>query len=170
MSRKWERMVEKNRKTVNRQRKKFGQAPITEAGSEQIDRFLGRSWILPLILELFALLFLVLFSGYYKADSTYLFTIICYFLLGVFIFFVRRPVLSVSKSKLATRRLSGDKVVEAHEVDRIELFPKHIVVTLKHKNKKWMFSRTLHMFHIAPMADRLRKFAAQHQIPLHDSK
>lgn len=167
MSRKWERMVERNKKAANLQRRKLGQTPIAEG--DKPDLFLGRSWIVPLILEMFAVFFMILFKNYYTADSSYWFTVICYFLLGVFIFFVRRPVLSVAKSRIATRRITGEKAVNADEIDNIALSPNQIVITLKHKNRKWVFSSSLHLFKIKPMADRLRKFAAVNQVSIQEN-
>lgn len=165
MSRKWERMVQRNTQQVNKQRKKTGQARIGEATKAKGDIFKGRSIILPLFLASVALFFTVV---YYKADqmdTLYWFTVIMYLLLA-FYFFMRKPYLAIQNDTLSTRRLGGDKRVKAADISEITIMKGYCVIALKTRRTKWVFSKTFTRFDTEAMSKRLQEFAAQYNVKI----
>lgn len=174
MSRQWERMVEKNRKTVNKQRIKQGGGKISEVGREPVQIFQGRSWILPMTFVGFGLFSWILItgigSGTYRGDALTHYTYISYICLGLFIYFLRRPTLRVTKTALSSRRFTGDKWVEAKEIEEISIFPGHIFIQFNSKRARWAFSNFLHRFEIEAMAECLREFATHNEIKLKEQR
>ncbi|WNQ09151.1 hypothetical protein MJA45_16020 [Paenibacillus aurantius] len=166
MSRKWERMVEKNRKTANKRRLKQGQERISYSGTEEVEVFRGRSWILPLVLILFAAAYALAFYGYYDQDTSFWITVACYGLLGLFLFAFRRPILRIGRNRISSRRFAGDKWLEPGEIDEIILSPRTAVIQLKEKRVRWIFTRFLHRMPIGDLSARLREYAARHGVKL----
>lgn len=164
MARKWERMVEKNTKTANKQRAKQGKTLISGV-KDAADRFYGRSWLLPLFLICFSIFFMIAFGGIYR-DSMYWLTSISYFLLGVIIFFFRRPNLIVEKNELSSRRFSGQKYVKASDLELITISPGYIIIQLKASRSRWVFSRLIHRMNTELVAIRLKEFAQQNDVAL----
>jgi hypothetical protein len=167
MSRKWERMVLKNSKTVNKQRVKQGKGRIVEAGSEAMEVFRGRNWTMPLLFIGFSIFFLISYGGTNQMDGTTWLTFVLYVLLGLFIFFVRRPVLRVGKTKLSTRRFSGDKTVQASDIGAISISKGYVVIQMKGRGR-WIFSKTNSLFPMNEMSAAVRDFAAHNQIPINE--
>jgi hypothetical protein len=158
MSRKWERMVLKNKKVANKQRTKQGKEVITSVYKEPMERFLGRSWFLPLICIVFSLFFTLTYPANAQ-DATTKFVIIAYFIMGLFIYFVRRPRLSVGKTTLSSRRFSRDVSLEPSEIEGITVQNSYVIIHLKRKKARWMFSRLMHRFDIKSMSAAVKEYA-----------
>ncbi len=165
MSRSWERMVRRNRKQINKRRKKEGKQAI---GNAQVERFRGRSYILPLFLVLMAALFVVV-SRPWEVDQGALFwwTVAAYAALAL-LYFLRRPYLAVGRDWLETRRFTGYKTLKASEIRKIILLPGYVIVESV-KGSRWVFSRAMNLYPIGPMSERLRKFAQDHRIDVDTS-
>jgi hypothetical protein len=158
MSRKWERMVLKNKKVANKQRTKQGKEVISTVYKEPMVRFLGRSWFLPLICIAFSLFFTLTYPANGQ-DATTKFVIIAYFIMGLFIYFVRRPRLSVGKTKLSSRRFSRDVTLEPSEIEGITIQNSYVIIHLKSKKARWVFSRLMHRFDIKGMSTAVKDYA-----------
>jgi hypothetical protein len=166
MARKWERMIEKNRKTINKRNVKTGKPVIAQAGAETMTAYKGRSWMLPLLLVGFAVFYLVAFSNIYHKDTSYWVTAVGYIALGAMLYLSRRPVLRIGKSKLSTRRFSGDRTVGADEIEEILLSPSYVVIQMKEKKTRWIFSRLTQLMPMAALTPAVREFAERNQIEL----
>lgn len=163
MSRKWERMVQKNRKETNRQRQKYGKTQIIDSPQEHMDVFKGRSWFLPALLISCSFFFGVVSAMTAETDTFYYLTVSGYFLLGI-IYFLRRPYIKVGKDKLSTRRLGVERFYAADEVSAISVLPGSVSIQLKGKRTRWVLSRFQNMYDIPAIAARLKKFAEQNGI------
>jgi uncharacterized membrane protein YobD (UPF0266 family) len=168
MSRKWERMVEKNRKVTNKQRLKQGKLLITDVNKEAMQHFLGRSWFLALICIGLSLFFTAAYGSFFKQDAMTKFVTVAYFALGLFIYFVRRPRLSIGKTTLSSRRFSRDVSLSPSQIEDITLQQGNVIIQLKHKKSRWIFSRIMHRFDIKSMSDKIKEYAAVHGITLID--
>lgn len=170
MSRKWERMIEKNQKNVNVARKKQGVATIQDTMKVRDADFVikGRSWMFPSILVLFALMFFFTSPyGEVERNSTFWFTGFSYIGLGILMYLIRRPVIRVSKSYITVRRFSGDKLIEPKDIEEMTLNNGHIIIVLKNK-KKFMYTRFQHRFPMDTLNGKLRDFAVNHKVTLKD--
>src|SRR5690349_3904889 len=121
MSRKWERMVVKNQKVINLQRKKQGKASLSAVNKEEAAHFLGRSWMLALLFVGFSIFYLLASGGNLVKNSTYNFVIISYFCFGLFIYFIRRPSLKIGKTSVSSRRFTGVISVSAPDIESITI-------------------------------------------------
>ncbi|WP_199614719.1 hypothetical protein [Paenibacillus alkalitolerans] len=166
MSRKWERMVQKNKEKINKQREKHGQAPVAGGDGEMTVR--GRSWLLPLALALAGLLFAVTLPPAAGSDSLYQITIILYFVLALFHFLVRRPYLKIGKSQLSWRTYTGEKTLTASEIGTIRMTTGDVVIEGKDGKTRRTFSRRMHLYPMDRLTDAVRQFAAKHQINLQE--
>jgi len=166
MSRKWERMVEKNQKLLNQTRVKHGQSPI---GSKDGDAIKGRSWMFPLALAAAGLLFAFTMPAERSGDSLYVITVILYLLLAVFHYFVRRPYLKVSKNVLTWRTYTGERKAAAGDIASIHVGDNQSFIMLKDGKTKRSFSKVYHLYPMDRINEALTQFAAAHQIPLHRS-
>lgn len=165
MSRSWERMVERNSKQLNKKRKKEGKQAIS-APAQQVDRFQGRSYIVPTLLLLLVILFIIIYQPWSTANNEspglMWVTVGCYALLALF-YYMRKPYLSVAKDYLETRRFSGYRRLKPAEIRKIVLQPGYVVIeTVKGGN--WVFSRLMNRFPIERMGERLQAFASVHHI------
>lgn len=165
MSRRWERMVQRNTKQINKRRKKEGKQMI---GSAQAERFRGRSYLLPLFLVLMAALFVVV-SRPWEVEPGALFwwTVAAYLALALF-YFLRRPYLAVGRDTLETRRFTGYKTLKASQIRKIILLPGYVIVESVN-GSRWVFSRVMNLYPIGPMSERLRKFAQDNRIDVESS-
>src|SRR4051794_18799714 len=109
MSRKWERMVRKNSKSVNKTRQKSGQPKITEMQSDGSVTFKGRSWFLPMLLVATGVFCLISFRNMAGQDNLYWITGASYIFLAILIYVVRRPFIKIGKNALTSRRFGGDR-------------------------------------------------------------
>jgi hypothetical protein len=169
MSRKWERMVLKNKKVANKQRTKQGKDLITVSNKEPVDKFLGRSWFLPLVCIGVSLFFTAAYGSNIMAqDATTKFVTISYLLLGLFIYFVRRPSLSIGKTTLSSRRFSRYVYLAPTDIEEIIVQSGYAIIQLKHKKSRWVFSRLMHRFDIKSMSVKLKEYAHSNGIPFVD--
>lgn len=167
MSRKWERMVRRNRKITNNQRKKFGKQPITEAASSDgAVTFRGRSWFLPLMLVLTGIFCFIAFRGTQQDENLYWITGGSYLFLGLFIFWLRRPYLKIGKDFVSSRRFGGDRTLMFNEISEISLHKDSVTIGAKGKNNRWVFTRLYHRFDVEAMKEGLKEFAETHSIAL----
>jgi hypothetical protein len=94
--------------------------------------------------------------------------IIAYFLMGLFIYFVRRPRLSVGKTTLSSRRFSRDVSLEPTEIEGITVQAGYVIIQLKRKKARWVFSRLMHRFDIPSMSASVKEYALINGIPFID--
>jgi hypothetical protein len=165
MSRKWARMVKKNSDDINVQRKRHGRNLIHESKPD-VDTFKGRSWMLPVIAVGISLFFMISMGEVYDYNGMYWFTVISYFVLGAFFFLLRRPYLKIGKSTLATRRFGGEKTVKAVEVEKIMIQSGYIIIQIKERKMRWVFSRLFQLINIERTAERLKKFAQDNNVQI----
>jgi hypothetical protein len=170
VSRKWERMVEKNRNSLNKVRRKRGQAALSEGitSKEKLTVIKGRSWMLPSVLVLFAGLYFFTTYQVAKMDGAYWFTGLSYIGLAILVYLVRRPVIKISHNYLTVRRFTGEKFIEPKDIEEMDLNTSHIVIQLKDKRKKIIYTKLQHQFPMEELAAKLREFAVQHKISLKD--
>jgi hypothetical protein len=169
MSRKWERMVLKNKKVTNKQRSKQGKELISASNKEPVDKFLGRSWFLPLVCVGVSLFFTAAYGSNFMAqDATTKFVTISYLVLGLFIYFLRRPSLSVGKTTLSSRRFSKYVYLAPADIDEIIIQSGYAIIQLKNKKSRWVFSRLMHRFDIKSMSIKLKEYALNHNVTFTD--
>lgn len=166
MSRKWERMVSKNTKTVNKNRSKQGIAPISSDPDRSVV-FKGRSIMLALFFVLISILLLVTLTKT-DGDKMYWYTTLSYMAVGLFVYFIRRPYLKVSKTSISKRGFARELVLNADKIKEIVYSPGQVVIDLNGKSPRWVYNKSLNRFDVAAMAARLKKFAEQNQIPFVD--
>lgn len=165
MSRSWERMVERNQKKVNKTRLKSGRTVISGNSAESMVRFKGRSWMLPLIMIALGAFYMLPISGLDTGDSAFRLVTIGYIALGIVMFLIRRPFLGIGKTKLVSRRFSGDKTVYVDDINEIVVSPGYVVVQLKEKKRQWVFSKIMNMFDMPAMTKEIKQFAEHNHIP-----
>jgi|HigsolmetaAR203D_1030402.scaffolds.fasta_scaffold00122_61 hypothetical protein len=163
MSRKWERMVQRNADRLNRQRKKRGK-PGIEVGKSNVDVYRGRSVFLPII---FLAVSVFLVSVPSESVTLQWVTAILYFLMALYFFF-KRPYLAVGRSGVAVRRLGREKWVSADQIAEIHAGKGTTLIVLKMRKTRWSFTRWLNGYPTDEMNARLKLFAAQHGIPYHE--
>ncbi|MDQ6418099.1 hypothetical protein RB620_01485 [Paenibacillus sp. LHD-117] len=163
MSRSWERKVRKNMTTINKQRKKQGSGQLV-MNAEKADRFTGRNFVLPVLLILFVIMYLFVMSAdpKFKLDTINWVTIGAYVLLAA-LFFFRRPYLKIGKDYVQSRRLTGDKRLNAADIQGIRVQNGYVTILPK-KGAGWTFSRLLNRFNTADMTDKMKSFAQIHGI------
>ncbi|PZE21834.1 hypothetical protein [Paenibacillus xerothermodurans] len=164
MSRKWERMVQKNTKTINKSRKKHGRPLLSETVSDASVTIKGRSWTLPIFLIAVGIFCFVALRGTQQDATLYWLTGGSYILLGLFIFWVRRPFLQIGKNFLITRRFTGNKRVEAADIQEISIGRDSALISLRGKGGNWVFSRFYHRMDIHALAERLKEFAERNSV------
>jgi hypothetical protein len=161
MSRKWERMVQKNREKANKLRTKGGNKPI--ATPDEADRYTGQSIALPVVLISVSILFMVTYQHLEK-DVFYWITVFGYILLALYFYFLKRPFLKVGRSEISTRRLGREKFVQAADINQIIIQKGYVIITMKGKKSQWIFTRFFNRFPIERMAERLKEFAAENRV------
>jgi hypothetical protein len=165
MSRKWSRMVQKNSQSINAKRTKHGQKPLHL--SESMEEYKGRSMFLPLLFTSIATMFVITYSNpAMEKDGFFWFTMVCYYLMAIYFFFLRRPVLKIGKSEIATRRLGRDKFVKASEIEYIYFDKSYVAIQIRGKRTQWVYSKLINRFNINAMKERLAAFAGQHSIKI----
>jgi hypothetical protein len=158
-------MVERNSKQLNKKRKKEGKSAIASP-AVQVDRYRGRSYIVPVLLLLLILLFVFISEpwseDFQQSAGVFWTTIGCYALLATF-YYLRRPYLTVGKDYLETRRFTGYKRLKPAEIRKLVQQPGYIIVESV-KGGNWVFSRVMNRYPIEEMGQRLQAFAAAHHI------
>jgi hypothetical protein len=164
MSRKFERQVERNAKRVNAQRKRFGQTTISDTAQKKPDhKHQGRSILLPAFLLMVGLTYLISFWNIDRG-GLYWVTVISYVVLALVVFGLRRPFLTIDKNALTTRKFAGFRSVNAEDIEEIEAQDGYIIIVLKSKKPRWVFSRSMNRFDTATMAVKLKEFAKTNQV------
>jgi hypothetical protein len=162
MSGKWGRQLERKAKKINAQRKRLGKRPIYEtAGGEE--RITGRSILWPGFLMIVGLLYMFMFWNDSR-DALYWVTVISYLLLALLVFWLRKPFLAIGKNTLTTRKFAGFRTIRADEIEAILAQPGYVIIALKNKKTRLVFSRLINRFDTDLMAERLRDFAARNQV------
>lgn len=161
-SRKWERMVYRNQKRVNDYRKRAGKTTVSN--SPQYDIYKGRSIFLSFFLISVGILYGIMFYDVQHSRTLYWITVIAYLALGLWFWAIRKPYLKVAKNDLATRKWGREVVVNARNVEFIQVEGGNIIIKLREKNKMWVFSRLINRFQTAEMAERLKEFAIKNQV------
>ncbi|WP_197483457.1 hypothetical protein [Paenibacillus elgii] len=165
MSRKWQRMVRKNTKVTNVQRKKSGKETIAESSaSDNSVTFKGRSWFLPLILVATGIFCFIIFRGQAGQDQMYWFTGASYIFLALLIYWVRRPLLKIGPDSLTSRRFGGDRTMSADMIDEISVTKDSIFITLKPKGARWGYTKFYHQFPVDAAGEKLQEFAQKNQV------
>lgn len=170
MSRKWERMVTKNQRDINKARKKRGQAALPDGtGTKEKEIVIkGRSWMLPSVLVLFAVMYFITTYKVTEMNGAYWFTGLSYIALAILVYLVRRPIIRISRNYLSVRRFTGDKFIEPKDIEELTLNMGHIVIQLKEKRKRFIYTKLQHRFPMEELTNKLREFAVQHKISLKD--
>ncbi|MFD1954784.1 hypothetical protein ACFSL6_11575 [Paenibacillus thailandensis] len=164
MSRSWERKVQKNMSALNKQRKKQGKMHIA-TGAAKVDRYVGRSYLLPLFLLFFIGLYVILSMMTLKEFNTMEWvTVAAYIVLALF-FFLRRPYLAVGKDYVQTRKMSRDRVLRAADIKTITLSQGTIMIEPS-KGANWIFSKWMNRYPTEEIASRMREFANANHIKL----
>ncbi|MGF7047518.1 hypothetical protein J2T13_002023 [Paenibacillus sp. DS2015] len=176
MARSWERMVQKNRKQLNKKRKDQGLSSISSTGSGSKvsgDIFKGRKMLLPFTLVVLSLLYGLL--GVYaeqlvennEQSSVVNWIVIGLYILLAVIIYLRRPYLRVDKDSLYTTRMNRETRIGAVNIAKISLKSGSVVITpLKGKGRNWVFTRLINRYDTEAMGERLEIFAETHKIPL----
>ncbi|NHN30746.1 hypothetical protein [Paenibacillus agricola] len=167
MSRKWERMVKKNTKTINKTRVKQGKETISQATSaDGAITLKGRNWTLSLLLFCVGIFCFITFRGTSQEDNLYWITGGSYILLSIFMYFVRRPHLKIGKDYLGTRRFTGDKRMKAEEIKDIAISKDTVSISFTSNKGKWAFTRFYHRMNIAEISEKLKEFAENNAVTL----
>ncbi|MFD0682465.1 MULTISPECIES: hypothetical protein [unclassified Paenibacillus] len=164
MSRKWERMVQKNTKITNKVRAKQGKPLVSEAVADGTVTIKGRNWLMPLLFVFVGIFCYIAFRNTYQDDNLYWITGGSYILLGIFTFLVRRPFIKIGKNFLGTRRFTGDKRAEPSQIQEIVVSKDAVVISLQGKGGKWVFTRLYHRIDISDASERLKEFAEQNSV------
>ncbi|TXK75167.1 hypothetical protein [Paenibacillus sp. N3.4] len=93
----------------------------------------------------------------------YWYTTGSYLLVGLFIYFIRRPYLKVSKTNLSKRGFAKELILNPDSIKEIIYSSGQVVIEVK-GSSKWVYSKTLQRFDVAALAGRLKKFAEQNQV------
>lgn len=170
MARSWERMVQRNTKQINQQRKKQGKDSIytssTKATAKSIDIFKGRNIIFPVVLMLLGIMFWVVGSIDEAKGSGILANwlgVVLYFLLAALLFF-RRPFLKVERARISTIKYNRERFLPAADIEKITLSRSVVTIKYKGKRKQWIFSKLINRYDTAAMGERLEQFAKNNNI------
>jgi hypothetical protein len=153
--------------TVNKQRKKQGTGQLVMNG-EKADRLTGRNIVLPILLILFigAYVSISLTDPQFQMNTINIVTIGAYFLLAA-LFFFRKPYLKIGKDYVQTRRMTGDKRLNAADISAIRTQEGYVTILPK-KGGGWTFSRLMNRYDTSDMAAKMKTFAQTHGIPFEE--
>lgn len=159
--------MRKNMSTIYKQRKKQGTGQLVVNG-EKADRLTGRNFLLPILLILFIGAYVSFFftEPSFELDTINIVTIGAYFVLAA-LFFFRKPYLKIGKDYVQSRRMMGDKRLNASDISTIRTQDGYVTIVPK-KGGGWTFSRTLNRFDTAEMAGKLKAFAQVYGIPFEE--
>lgn len=170
MARSWERMVQRNTKQVNKQRKKQGKETIyaskSASAAKDSDIFKGRNIVFPIVLLLLGIMFWLVGSVDETRGSGMLVNwlgVVLYFLLAALLFF-RRPYLKVERTRVSTIKYNRERWLQASEMEKIILSRSMVSFKYKGKRKQWVFSRFLNRYDTEAMGARLEQFAKANNI------
>jgi hypothetical protein len=160
MSRRFGRLIGKNKKKANEIRKKTGKSTMLDENTEV--RFLGRGWLLPMFLMGMLIWYLILFIG--DRGFMFWFTVSGYTLLSLFLFFLKRPYLVIGKDFVESRRFGGVFKIQHQEIEKIVVSKDSTTISFNVKRPSWSFSKLFHRMDITLMNEKLQAFAEKHQI------
>jgi hypothetical protein len=158
--------------------RRFKESPIKNEKPEQKgnrkDRsdtvsFYGKSYLFPIML--FALGVLSAVSAYQadKVNYFYSFTIVAYFGLSVF-YFIKKPYLRIGKDFVSTRRMGADRIMEADQIERIEIYSVYVLFVFKKKRTKWVFAKMINKYPVDDIIAALVPFAKANKIKIVDER
>ncbi len=162
MSRRFGRMIEKNKKKLNESRKKSGKSGLLNENTDV--RFVGRSWILPSFLLAMLVWYLILFIG--ERGFMFWFTVCGYIALSLFLFFLKRPYLIIGKDFIESRRFGGVFKISHSEIEKIVLTKDSVTISFNVKRPSWSFTTLFQRMNVTLMSEKLIAFAEKHQILL----
>lgn len=99
-------------------------------------------------------------------ESMYWVTGFSYLFLALLMYWARRPFLRIGKTSLASRRFGGDRIVEASQISEITVSKDTIMVTLKPKGKRWVFTKFFHQMPMEAMIEKISDFASKNNVKL----
>jgi len=178
MSRSWERMVQKNKKQLNKQRKKQGKESIYSTSSTQGEVFKGRKYALPIFLVILAAFYAFLVIATYDfaqqngtapENMTMNWVIVGLYILLAVMIFLRRPYLRVEKNAVYTTRFNRERALPASEITKIVVNKGSVVLERNKKGGNWVFTRLINRYDTAAMGESLEKFAKNNNIPFENS-
>lgn len=169
MSRKWERMVQKNQRSKQGYSQPGSNRPGAQWGRGGLatgdpNRFEGRNRFMPILLLAIAVMLVVFQWKTASDDPLFWATVISYLLLALF-FYRRKVFLEVGRNELMTRRFLGFKIVTPDKIKGIDIYSHSVVVRVRGWGGNWNFSR-VQQFDVDNMKLKLREFAERNQIPL----
>jgi hypothetical protein len=131
--------------------------------------FYGKSYFFPIML--FALGVLSAVTAYQadKVNYFYYFTFIAYFGLSVF-YFIKKPYLRIGKDFISTRRMGADRIMEADQIDHIEIYESYVLFVFKKKRTKWVFAKIINKYPVADIVTALIPFAKANKIKIVDER
>ena len=161
MAGKWERQVARSAGKVNARRKRLGREAISTKG--EVIRHRGRSWIFSLMLAFIGLFYMF---AYWNTGRTSLYwvTVFMYLFLAVIWFVIRRPFVDIGKKTITTRKLFGFRTIEPENIEQIEALKGYVIITLKTKGTRIVFSWLTQWFNTDQLAQDLETFARTHRI------
>lgn len=109
-------------------------------------------------------MFVMFFGQGGQQDTLYWVTVVSYFILALYFFFLKRPYLKVGKSQISTRKLGREKITPASDVEKITIQPGYIIITIKGKRSQMVFSRLFNRYDLKAMGAGLKEFAHKHTI------
>ncbi|MBP1155464.1 MULTISPECIES: hypothetical protein [unclassified Paenibacillus] len=166
MSRKWERMVRKNTKVSNTQRKKSGKGEIAGVSADGSVTFKGRSWFLPMLLVATGVFCFITFRNQPGQEQLYWITGASYIFLAFLMYWIRRPFLKIDKKTLSSRRFGGNRFMEADQIKDITMSKDAIVINFKPKGKRWVFTKLYHLFPVDSAREKLQEYAEKNNVTL----
>ncbi|CAG7648316.1 hypothetical protein PAECIP111802_04180 [Paenibacillus allorhizosphaerae] len=128
--------------------------------------FKGRSWFLPMLLMATGVFCLISFRGLAGQGNLYWITGASYIFLAVLIYWVRRPFIKIGKNALTSRRFGGDRTVEASQINEITIGKDAVVVQIKPKGNRWVFTRVYNRFQMDELNGKMKEFAAKNNVTL----
>lgn len=135
---------------------------------EKADRLTGRNIILPILLILFIGAYVSFFftDPLFELNTINIVTIGAYFVLAA-LFFFRKPYLKIGKDYVQSRRMTGDKRLNASDISAIRAQDGYLTILPK-KGGGWTYSRMINRFDTAEMAGKMKTFAQVHGIPFEE--
>lgn len=161
MSNKWERQLARNARKLNDRRKRLGHQAISTRGD--VIRHKGRSWMFSLLLAFVGLFYMITYWNLGRT-SLYWVTIFMYLAMAFMWFFLRRPFVEINKKTLVTRKFLGFRSIEPKDIEQIETLKGYVVITLKGKKSRIVFSRLMHRYDTDELAKDLESFAKLHHV------
>lgn len=166
VSRKWERMVAKNQKTLANQNAKLPKEkkPRAVEKSEQ-GIYEGRNVFVSVLCFSVSIMFFLFFGQVGESQLLFYVTVFIYFLFGFYFFFVKRPYIKVTSSTIAIRRFGKERVTPAANIEKVHVQPGYVIITVQERRKhNLIFSRFFNRYDTDKLGEKLRELADKHNI------